>query len=211
MSSESNQGVMTKSLKTIVTIAIVVIVAVGGYFGYQEWITKPKNEKAAAAMMEMERFFQNGQYEEAVNGDGLNQGALSIISQYGSTKSGNLAHYYAGMSFLQLGEYQQAIKHLDQYNAASGTTLQVLAEGAKGDAHLELGEKDKAIASYRKAAEYKDQIASPLFLYRVAMLLEAKDQNDEAVKYLLQIKEEYPESPQALEVEKYLAYLGFVE
>ncbi len=211
MSSESNQGVMTKSLKTIVTIAIVVIVAVGGYFGYQEWVTKPKNEKAAAAMMEMERFFQNGQYEEAVNGDGLNQGALSIISQYGSTKSGNLAHYYAGMSFLQLGEYQQAIKHLDQYNAASGTTLQVLAEGAKGDAHLELGEEDKAIASYRKAAEYKDQIASPLFLYRVAMLLEAKDQNDEAVKYLLQIKEEYPESPQALEVEKYLAYLGFVE
>lgn len=188
MSSESNQGVMTKSLKTIVTIAIVVIVAVGGYFGYQEWVTKPKNEKAAAAMMEMERFFQNGQYEEAVNGDGLNQGALSIISQYGSTKSGNLAHYYAGMSFLQLGEYQQAIKHLDQYNAASGTTLQVLAEGAKGDAHLELGEEDKAIASYRKAAEYKDQIASPLFLYRVAMLLEAKDQNDEAVKYLLQIK-----------------------
>lgn len=211
MSSESNQGVMTKSLKTIVTIAIVIIVAVGGYFGYQEWVTKPKNEKAAAAMMEMEQFFQNGQFEEAINGDGLNQGALAIIAQYGNTKSGNLARYYAGMSFMQLGEYQEALKYLNEYKAASGTTLQVLAEGAKGDAHLELGDQEKAIASYRKAAEYKDQVASPLFLYRVALVLEAQDKNDEAIKYLLQIKEEYPESPQALEVDKYLAYLGFVE
>lgn len=210
-SSQSNKGAMNNSLKTVVGIAIAVMLAVGGYFGFQEWVTKPKNEKAAAAMIEMERFFENGQYEEAINGDGMNQGALSVISQYGNTKSGNLAHYYAGMSFLHLGQFEEAVKYLDQYKAVPGTTLQVLSEGAKGDAYLELGNQDKALDSYRKAAGYKDKVASPLYLFRIAMLLEEKDQNDDAINYLLQIKEQYPKSPQAMEVDKYLAYLGHVE
>lgn len=197
-----------KGLKVLIAVLAVALIIGGGYFAYQEWIVKPKSEKAASAMVDVERFFENQQYEEAINGDGQNRGALAIISDYGNTKSGNLARYYAGMSFLHLGEYEEAIKHLDAYKKMSGTVLQALAEGGKGDAHLELGHNDKAEAAYRKVINYKDELVSPIYLFRLAMLLDQKDQKDEAVKLLKEIKSDYPLSVQAQDVDKYLGYLG---
>lgn len=200
-----------KGLKVLIAVLAAILIIGGGIFGYQEWIVKPKSEKAASAMVDVERFFENQQYEEAINGDGQNRGALAIISEYGNTKAGNLARYYAGMSFLHLGEFQEAIKHLDAYKKESGTVLQALAEGGKGDAYLELGQEDKAEAAYRKVINYKDELVSPIYLFRLAMLLDEKDQKEDAIKLLKEIKSDYPLSVQAQDVEKYLGYLGGVE
>lgn len=210
MSSNQNNS-MSKGTKAIIGVAIVIIVLIGGYFGYQEGIVSPKNEKAANAMVEMERFFQNKQFEEVINGDGMNQGALSIISQYGNTKSGNLANYYAGMSFLHLGEFEEAIKYLNQYKMDAGSPLYALAEGAKGDAYLELNNHDKAIEAYQKAINAKDNLTSPIYLHRIGMLYYQQEKGEQAISSLKEIKTEYPNSPQAQEVDKYLAYIGYVE
>lgn len=211
MSSNQSKSSMSGGIKAIIGLAILVIIIVGGYFGYQEGIVKPKNEKAANAMIEMERFFEKRQFEEVINGDGMNQGALSIIQQYGNTQSGNLANYYAGMSFLQLGEFEQSIKYLNQFKIDINNPLFALSEGAKGDAYLELGKEDQAIEAYRKAVNAKDNFASPIYLHRIGMLYYQQDKSEEAIQSLKEIKTQYPNSPQAVEVDKYLAYIGYVE
>lgn len=210
MSSESKAAV-TGNMKTIIIIAAAALLLVGGYFGFQEFVTKPKNDKAASAMMYVERFFENQQFEEVINGDGQNRGALAIINEFGGTKVGNLARYYAGMSFLHKGEFEQAVKYLEQYKTSAGTSLEALANGAIGDAYLELGNEEKALASYKKAIASKDDFATPLFLFKTAMTMDEGSQQEEIINYLLQIKNDYPMSAQAEQVEKYLAYFGHVE
>ena len=49
-----------------------------------------------------EFYFQNNNYDLALNGDGQFSGFLTIANNYSSTKSGNLAYYY-GYCLMNLG------------------------------------------------------------------------------------------------------------
>ena len=53
----------------------------------------------------------------ALYGDGNNFGFLYIIDEYSGTPSANLANYYAGIAFLNLSEYDNAIKHLKSFSS----------------------------------------------------------------------------------------------
>ena len=52
----------------------------------------------------------------ALNGDGNYLGFLDIAKDYKLTKSGNLAIYSAGICYLHLGNYQEAIDYLNKYS-----------------------------------------------------------------------------------------------
>ena len=51
-----------------------------------------------------EFYFQNNNYDLALNGDGQFSGFLTIADSYSSTKSGNLANYYAAICLMNLGK-----------------------------------------------------------------------------------------------------------
>ena len=56
-------------------------------------------------------------YEHALKGDSLGYtGFLAIADEYSSTKAGNLAELYAGMSYAQMGNYEEAVKYLQNYD-----------------------------------------------------------------------------------------------
>ena len=46
-----------KSGKKLATAAAIVLVVVGAWFGYQEFIIKPKEEKASEAMFKAQEYF----------------------------------------------------------------------------------------------------------------------------------------------------------
>ncbi len=48
---ESATAFWNTSGKKIATAVAVILVVVGGWFGYQEYIVKPKEEKASEAML----------------------------------------------------------------------------------------------------------------------------------------------------------------
>jgi tetratricopeptide (TPR) repeat protein len=199
-----------KNQKVIMGAVVAVLVLVGGYFGYKQLIQKPNEEKAANALFSAERWFEVDSLNYTLNGDGQHKGALSVINTYGSTKAGNLARYYAGMSYLRMGDAKNAIPMLEKFNG-EGTPLQYLAYGAMGDAYMETNNSAKGIEMYKKAAgNEKDNFISPLYLFRAALATEKSGNVEEAKKLYHELKDKYPYTQQGNDAQKYLARLGDV-
>ncbi len=187
---------------------IAILVVVAGYVGFFHWYIPGQEQEAQEKMFRAVSNFENDNYEAALNGDGSYPGVLDIAKKYKFTKAANLAHYYAGMSYLNTGQFQNAIDHLNKFSSkdkVAGT----LALGAIGDAYMELGNTSEGISYYKKAANNQpNEFTTPVFLMRTALALEANGNKDEAAKFLQRLKDEYPKTPEAANADKYLARLG---
>jgi len=197
--------------KKIIGAAVVVVILVGGFFGYKQFIQVPNEEKATEALFKAEQWFEVDSLNYVLEGDGQYTGVLHVINKYGSTKAGNLARYYAGLSYLKLGDFPNAIKNLEAFNGAQ-TPFEALAFGALGDAYMESGDNEKGISFYKKAsANTKDEFIAPLYLYRAARACAFAEKNEEAITLFQQLKKDFPFSAQAREVDKQLGLLGVAE
>lgn len=188
---------------TIIILALVVIVIV--FIGYKRFIEIPAEKEAQSQMFMAERYFEQDSFNLALYGDGNNLGMLDIIDDYGITKSSELAHYYAGISFINLGEFELAIEQLEKFSS-NDQMINLIAKGAIGDAYLELGEPSKAIIYYEKAATSGDNVfVNPIYLMKAGMVYESQEEFQKALETYRKIKDNYPESQEAQEIEKYIA------
>ena len=201
------EAFIEKYKNTIYIVVAAIVVVVLGFFGLKKWYFEPREKEAAGEMFMAENYFDNYDYEKALNGDQTTNslGFIDIMSDYRGTKTANLARYYAGICELRLGQYEEAIDHLKKYSGKDAYT-KALAVMAIGDAQAELGDNDEAIKYYEKAAKIGDNdIVAPTALYKAAILYIANQQGDKAVAALEQIKEKYPQSTEYSEVDKYIA------
>lgn len=191
-----------------VGIAVGAIVAVVlGFFAYNTYVIAPKTAEAGTEMAQAVKWFEADSMELALNGNGGNYGFLDIIDSYGSTPSGNSAHYYAGLAYYSLGKFEDAIDQLDQYKA-SNTATGAMALGVIGDAFAELGQMDDAADFYSQAANATtNNFTTPLFLWKAGLALEAEGQANKAVKLYERIAADFPDSRQAANVEAIIAAL----
>ncbi len=200
-----------KSKKPINTIFTILIVAIVGYISYDKLYKAPLEEKAGTAVSYAQRYFEMDSLNRALNGDGQHNGFLTIIKKYGGTKVGNLSHYYAGICYLKTGDFNNAIKQLKDFDG-KGTMLEYLAWGLLGDAYMETNNSKQALEYYTKATGNKDDNSTtPTYLQRAGMVYELNNQPDEAKKMYMRIRDEYPKSPQARDINKSLAKLGVLE
>jgi tetratricopeptide (TPR) repeat protein len=190
----------------LITIAAVIVAVVGGYFAYKYWYVAGEETKARAEMFKAEHYFEQDSLDKAINGDGVALGFTQIVDEFGSTPSGNLAHYYLGMSYLKKGQFEQAIEELQAFDGKD-QIVGPQATGAIGDAHLELGKAEEAISYYLKAAEQNvNNFTTPIFLKKAAMANEDKGSYADAVKLYERIKTEFNETAEAKDIEKYISH-----
>lgn len=195
---EENQ----KSL-TIIVLAISVIVV--GFTLYKRYIVGPAEIEAQSQMYVAEQYFAADSFNIALYGDGNNLGFIDIIDEYGITKSANLSSYYAGISFLHLGEFDNAIEYLKDFDSGD-QTVQSIATGAMGDAYLELGNNKDALSMYLKAAKQrKNEFSSPIYYMKAAQLHESNGEFKKALGLYENIKKEYPNSSEAQDIDKFIA------
>lgn len=194
-----------KNQKTILVVLAVIVVGVGGWFAYQSMVVAPKEQQAAEAIFKAEAHFAQDSFQTALNGDASGKGFLYIINNYGSTKSGNLAKYYAGVSYLHLGDYNNAVKYLNDFST-DAKQIQMLGYGCLADAYGELNKNEEAIKYYKKAAETfpDDQVNAAEYLFRAAMKSELTGKTDDAVNLYKQIKEKFPQTQRGNEIDKYI-------
>ena len=96
--------------KKNINIALIAIIAVvGGYFAFKIWYLEPKEKEAQTAVFNAQIWFEKDSFDLALNGQGEKLGFLAIIDEFGMTKTANLAHYYAGISYLRKGDFANAI------------------------------------------------------------------------------------------------------
>ena len=198
-----------KNQKTIYTLVIALIVIGGGWFGYTSYILKPKEDKAADAIAQVQMYFRVDSSNLVLNGDGQNKGALYIINNYGGTKTANLAKFYAGVSYLHLGDFNNAVKYLKDFST-NAKQIQLLALGNLGDAYAELNQKDDAIATYKKAGTIfeNDEANSAEYLFRAALLSETIGKTKEALEIYKDLKTKYPKTDKGFQADKYIYRLS---
>ncbi|MBC8046447.1 MAG: hypothetical protein H7Y00_06605 [Fimbriimonadaceae bacterium] len=109
------ENTFLKNRNVIIGALVLIIVGIGGYFGYKELFLKPKTQQADNKISYPQNFFTKDSFQLALNGDGINGGFLQIADDYGMTKSGNLAKYYAGVCYLKAKDFDSAIKYFEDY------------------------------------------------------------------------------------------------
>ena len=195
-----------KNKKTLITVAGAIVVEALAIWAYVALVAQPRQVRAAEDMFAAEQWFNQGDFEKALNGSDDYMVFSEIIDEYGCTKSGNLAKYYAGICQLNLGNYDEAIDFLKSYKGKDIFT-KAEAQMLLGDAYAEKENPAEAVKYYEKAAKATDNfIVAPTALWTAGMMYLQLDQKDAAVKAFQQIKDNYPESPEWNEVDKYLAY-----
>jgi tetratricopeptide (TPR) repeat protein len=191
---------------------VVLLLIVGGYFGYRHFVVEPKEKQAEEAMFRAEDYFRMDSLKLALNGDNINAGFAKIISRYPGTRAAKLASFYAGSCYLKLGDFNNAVKYLKDFKT-SALQVQAKAYGLLGDAYSELNKKEDAVASYKKAGTTfdKDNIISPEYLFRAGYLYESMGRPKEAIEMYQLIKDKYPSSQRGFDIDRYLARLGVVK
>ncbi len=198
--------------KSLLTALIVIVLLIGGYFAYKHLYQAGREQKAAAAMYVAQQNMAQEMYEVALNGDGNQLGFLDVISQYGSTAQGNVARHYAGECYVKLGDLDTALDYLGQYKAVDGVPAAIVNAqniGLRGDIYVQQGDYAKAVDMYAQAVEVGGTaFTSPYYLKKMGLACVAAGNGAEANKAYQRILDEYPNSMEAREVEKYMGAAG---
>ena len=192
--------------KTLWGILIALLVVAFAIYGINRYRQK-RNETASKQIFNAEAAFEKENYDVALNGDGNNLGFLDIISNYGSTKTGKLASYYAGICYMKQGNYNDAIEYLKKYSN-NDQILSAMALGAIGDCYMELGNNAEAANYYGKAARKNpNDFTSPMFLSKEGMTYEIMGNYGKALEAYRTLKKDFPLSNEAFEISKNIANL----
>ena len=196
--------------KTIAIALGAVVLVVGGFLIYKNFVSGPKEKKAADAIFRAQEYYGQDSLDKALNGDGQTLGFEKIISQYGGTKAGELAKFYAGSIYLKKGAFDKAVKYLKDFDTDAP---QVAARTHKllADAYAEQGKGKDAVDEYKKAAAAfeEDDVAASEALFMAGYLAD-KVLNDktQAIDLYKQVKTRYTQSQWSFEADKYLAQNG---
>ena len=183
-----------------VVIGVLVIALIA--LAYNRFILQPKKVQATDQMVRAEQWFQAGEYELALNGDDNDLGFEDIIKQYGS-KAGEAVYLYAGIAKLQTGEPEEAIKYLKKYEGEDPILLGK-AQACIGDAYADLENYSEAIKWYQKAAKTSDNALAAGYILKAGIASEALGNEAQALSFYKEIKDQYGNAPEALEIDKYI-------
>lgn len=182
-----------------------IVLLISLFVGYKQLYIKPMEEEAQKEIFMAQKFFEKDSLQLALNGVGSYKGMVAIADEYGPTKTGNLAKYYAGMSFLRTGKYDEAIEYLESFST-SDELIGALAQAAIGDAHVELNQYDEAAKYFIKASKMvKNKFTTPVFLKKAGLVYEELKQYGKAVEVYELIKKDFKDTQEGQEIEKFIA------
>ncbi len=205
-----------KNQKYIMIAVGAVAVVVLGYLGYNKFVAEPKAGEAMNEMFQAQQYFDqavNGTakdslYKLALNGGEGKFGMVDITKEYSGTPAGNLANYYAGMAYLNLKDYKNAVKYLGEFSS-DDVMLGPIAKGGIGDAFMQLNQPEDALGYYDKAANMNtNDYTTPMYLFKAANVAMKLGKTQQALDNYKKIKEDFPTSTEASNID---AFIGKAE
>jgi len=202
--SKSEQFI-EKNQKILLYIVAGLLIIVSAYWAYLKFYKSPRENDAVAQMFVAQRSFEKDSFNLALNGNVNYPGFLGIIEDYSGTKAANLANFYAGVCYLNLGNYDQAIDYLMDFST-DDIILASEKYGAIGDSYVQKDMIDQAIKYYKKAVDddYSNDFTTPIYLKKLALAYEHQGNYQEAFNAYEKIYKEHPQSQEAKTIQKYM-------
>jgi len=202
-----------RNRNAIIYGALILAALIAAYFIYQTFVKIPNEKAAMTEMQQAQVQFERDSFNLALAGTTAGDpGFLQIIDDYGSTKAGNLANYYAAVSYLNIGQYDAALDYAKSFDA-DGELLPTMKYGVIGDAQAELGNFDDAASSYRSAIDAADEnfVTGGYYLNKLALLLKKRGKTEEALEAFRRLKAEFSNSSEAAQADKYIGMLEVMQ
>lgn len=199
------QGFMEKNQKLVFGLGIAFIILAGGYLFYQNLYKAPREKEAMEQMFKAQEQFERDSFALALtNPGGGYVGFLDIIDSYGGTKAANLANYYAGVAYLNLGQFDAALDYMKSFSP-DGQIGPVMKFGVLGDVYSEMDQMDNAMSNYNKAIKAGDnEVLTAYYMKKLGMLHEKNGNLADARSFYERVKADYPDSPYASDIDKYI-------
>lgn len=187
-------------------IGLILILGTSLYF-FLDQKKQQKNNAAQNEIFQAQYYYEKDSIDAALLGDGRNLGFIDIIDIYSGTEVANLAHFYAGASYLKKREYQNAVDYLNKFST-SEEIVQARANKLLGDAYMEQGNFTDAAKNYMSAANtVDDQYFSPGYLMKAALAYEKASDLSLAINALDKILEDYEGAAEYNDARKHKARL----
>lgn len=180
---QENENFVTKVLSffnkyqnIIYAVIIGILVIILAILAFNRFYLQKKNAEASAQIVQPIHWLNQGDTASlrmALEGDGENDGFLDIASNYKITKTSNTANYYAGLTYLRLGQKEEALEYLLKFKKKEDI-LWYACQATIGDLYDEQGDEDKAISYYEKAVKGQDPYFTPIALFKLGQMYERK-------------------------------------
>jgi len=217
--SKSEQWI-EKNSKALFYALVAIVVLFLAFLSYTKYIVDPNETEASNELAFPRKYFN----EAATTGAGIDSlltlglegadgkyGFLDIATSFSGTAAGNLANYYAGVSYLKMKEYDKAIDYLSKFDS-DDEILGPVSLGAIGDAFADINQPEEALSYYEEAANKKNNdFTTPLFLFKAGQIAIELKKFDKAEDLFTKIKENYVKSDQGRDIEKYIAAAKYAQ
>lgn len=189
-------------------VGILVAIVVGSYIYAKN--KADNNEKATVALGNISSYFDSGQYKLAIEGipERNIMGLKAIVDNYGGTPSGEMARFYLAGAYFELGNYDEALKHFEQYSPHDDLTAVSRLAGIAG-CYEAKGQYEQAAEYYEKAAlNYPKDVEAPEHLNAAAANYALAGKKERAIELYKKLKKEYPTSSFGRDADRFLARLS---
>ncbi len=197
---ENNRAVVYSALAGVV----IVLAAILG----NSYMQSKRNAEALDMMTEAVSRYERGDYTAAVDGDMSFAGLIEIADDYGNTKAGNLARFYAADALYRTGDLDEALEYFEAFKKGADY---LGASALAGEAAIHETKLDHARAAdlYLRAAEiFESVVTSPDYLVKAGRAYENAGDFSSARRVYEKLKADYSGTSEGQDAEFYLARIS---
>lgn len=188
---------------TVIGGGIGLVLVIGLIIGYFVYSGQQEQEAQNLLGIAEEQLMQ-GNYETALYGNeqDFTLGFEQISNNYPRTDAGNLATYYAAVSEFELGNYENALERIQEFDVPDGI-MGVAPLSLNAIILSELDRFEEAGETYLEAAEWNENNSTtPYNLMEAAIAFREAGNTDRALDMVDRVLDEYPNSQQAAEAKR---------
>lgn len=210
---QENENFVTKILSffekyqnIIYGVLIGILVVILAILAFNRFYLQKKNAEASAQIVQPIHYFTQGDTASlklALEGDGESDGFIDIANNYKITKTANTANYYAGLTYLKLGQKDEALEYLKKFKKKEDV-LWYACQATIGDLYDENGDEAKAISQYEKAAKGKDPFFTPITLFKLGQMYERKGDWKKALDTYQKIEKDFYNEYNKMSISQYV-------
>ena len=203
-----SEAFFMKHGKTAIIAIVAILVVVAGFFLYKTFVSEPKETEASTQLAQAQKLFQAQQFDQAL------KVFQKVQSDYSSTHAGNLANLYIGLCYAhqEKPNWSKALENVQKYSTSNDQIISPASQMALGDIYANNNQNDKAVESFKKAADMANakgfeginMSIAPLALRKAGIILESEGKKADALKLYEEIKTKYVNSPMSQDIDKYI-------